>query len=72
MTGILSRKGSEHCFAIPEGVFEAFRSRCGLIAVNQASVLAQTCKLPHVCATRREEPKRVNKSEIGSDLKGKH
>ena len=28
-------------------------SRCGLITVNQASLLSQTCELPHVCATRQ-------------------
>ena len=30
-----------------------FPSRRGLITVNQASVLSQTCKLPHVRATLR-------------------
>jgi hypothetical protein len=30
-----------------------FPTHYGLITVSQASVLAQTCKVPHVCATRR-------------------
>jgi hypothetical protein len=31
-----------------------FPSRCGLSTVNQPSGPSQTCKLPHVCATRRQ------------------
>jgi hypothetical protein len=31
-----------------------FPSRCSLSTVNQPSGPSQTCKLPHVCATRRE------------------
>jgi len=33
--------------------FPLCATRCGLITVNQAPVLSQTCKLPHVRATPR-------------------